>query len=57
MRKKEIFYSEGSKTLEQVAQKGGRCSIPGNIQSWTGQGSEQPDQAEDDPAHCKAWSR
>ena len=40
-------------TLEQVAQRGGRCSIPGNIQGRVGQGSEHPDVVEDVPAHCR----
>lgn len=31
---------------EQVAQRGAGCSIPGNIQDHTGQGSEQPDLVE-----------
>jgi len=47
-----LFYSEGSVTLAQVAQRGGRCPIPGNIQGQAGQGSEQPDPVEDVPAHC-----
>lgn len=51
--KKEFFYNEGSKTIEQVVQKGGRCSAPGNIQGRIEQGSEQPDHEEDDPAHFK----
>lgn len=33
---------QGGKTLTQVAQRDGRCPIPGNTQSQTGQGSEQP---------------
>ena len=48
-----FFYSEGSMELEQVAQRGGRCPIRGNIQSQIWQGSEQPDLVEDAPAHCK----
>jgi len=32
---------------------GGRCPIPGNIQGQVGWGSEQPDPAEDVPAHCR----
>ncbi|KAK4831465.1 LOW QUALITY PROTEIN: hypothetical protein QYF61_017713 [Mycteria americana] len=31
--KEEIFYDEGGETLEQIAQRGGRCPIPGNIQA------------------------
>ncbi|KAK4811061.1 hypothetical protein QYF61_016347 [Mycteria americana] len=30
--RKKYFYDEGVETLEQVAQRGGRCPIPGNIQ-------------------------
>ena len=37
----------------QVAQIGGRCPIPGNIQGQVGRGSEQPDLLEDVPAHCR----
>jgi len=45
-------------TLEQVAQRSGRCPIPGNIPSQVGQDSEQPDLVEDVPAHCRGgWSR
>jgi len=48
-----MFYHEGDETLEQVAQRGCRCSIPGNIQGQVGQGLEQPGLVEDVPAHCK----
>ena len=45
----------GGETLEQVAQSGGRRSIPGNIQGQeVGGGSQQPDLAEDVPPHCTA---
>ena len=37
----------------RVAQRDGRCPIPGNIQGHVGQGSEQPDPGEDVPAHCR----
>ena len=46
-------YGEGGETLEQVAQRGGRCPIPGKIQGQVGWGSEQPDLVEDVPAHCR----
>lgn len=39
--------------LAQVAQRGGRCPIPGNIQGQVGQGSEQPGLVKDAPAHCR----
>lgn len=45
------FYDEGSGTLEEVAQRGGRCPIPGNIQGQAGHGSQQPDPFEDVPAY------
>jgi len=34
-----------------VAQRGGRCPIPGNIQGLVGQGTEQPALAKDVPAY------
>ena len=49
--KEEIFYHEGGETLAQVTQRGGRWPIPGNIQGQVARGSEQPDPAEDVPAH------
>jgi len=48
-----MFYDEGGETLAQVAQRGGRCPIPGNIPGQVGRGSEQPDPVEDVPAHCR----
>jgi len=50
--RKKFFYSEGGETLAQVAQRDGRCPIPGNIQGQVGRGFEQPDLVEDVPAHC-----
>jgi len=41
------------KTLEQVAWRGGRCPIPGNIPGQVGRGSEQPGLVEDVPTHCR----
>lgn len=37
--------------LAQVVQGGGVCPIPGNIRGQVGQGSEQPDVAQDTPAY------
>ena len=51
--KEEIFYDEGGEALAQIAQRGGQCSIPGNIQGQVGQGSEQPDLVEGVPARCR----
>jgi len=38
--RKKIFYSEGSEALEQVAQRGSGCPIPGDFQR-----PQQPDPA------------
>ena len=46
-----FFYDEGGRTLAWVAQRGGRCPIPGNIPGQAGRGSEQPGLVEDVPAH------
>jgi len=51
--KEESFYNQSGETLEQVAQRGGRHLIPGNIQRQVGWGSEQPHLVEDVPAHCR----
>lgn len=48
-----MFYNGGGGTLAQVAQRGGRCLIPGNIRGQVGQGSEQPDLVENVPAYCR----
>lgn len=37
--------------MEQVAQRGGRCPNPGNIQSQTGKDSEASDPVEGVPAY------
>lgn len=39
--KEQFFYDGGGETLAQVAQRGGDCSIPGNVQDQIEQGSEQ----------------
>jgi len=51
--KEEIFDNEDGETLEQVAQRGGRCPIAGNTQGQIGHSSEQPDLVKDVPAHCR----
>ena len=50
MRKK--FITEGGEAPAQVAQGGGRCPTPGNIQGQAGWGPEQPDLVEDGPPLC-----
>jgi len=56
--KEEIFYHEGGETLGQVAQRGGRCPIPGQTEGQAGQGSEHPDPAEDVPGSLLGgWTR
>ena len=37
----EIFYNEGGKTLQQVAQGSCGCLIIGNVQGQVGQGFEK----------------
>jgi len=49
----EIFCNGGCEALGQAEQRGGRCSLPGNVQGPAGQGSEQPDPVEDVPALCR----
>jgi len=39
--------------MAQVAQRGGRCPIPGNIQGRVGQSCEQPHIVVDVRSHCK----
>lgn len=51
--KKEDFYNESGKTLEQIAQRDCRLPIPADIQGQVGHGSEQSDLDEDVAAHCK----
>lgn len=43
--------------MEWVAQRGGRCSIPGNMQGQLGWDSEQPDQGENVLLTAGAWTR
>ena len=50
--RKMFFYSKGSEALEQVAQRGGRCPVSGDILGQAGWGSEQPDLAVGIPVHC-----
>ena len=47
------FFTEGGVTLEQVAQGGCGCPIPGGIQCQAGYGSGQPGLVVGDPAHSK----
>ena len=51
--KEDIFYTEGGEALERVAQRGGRCTLPGNNQGQIGRSSEQSDLVEDAPAYCR----
>ena len=50
-----ILWFCGGETLEQVAQTGGRCPIPGNVQGQVGCGSQQYGLVEDVPAHWAGW--
>ena len=49
----EVFYTEGGDTLEQVAQGGCGCPIPGGIQGQAGRGSGQPGLGVGSPEHSK----
>jgi len=49
----EGFHSEGGDTLEQVAQRGCGCPMPGGIQGQAGCGSGQPGLVVGDPAHSR----
>lgn len=52
------FYSKGGEMLSHVAQRCGRCPIPGSLQDQIGQGSGQPDLIEGVPAFCRwVWTR
>jgi len=48
-----MFYTEGGETLAQIAQRGGKSPMPGNIQGQVERGSEQPDLTEEVPDHCR----
>ena len=43
--KEKVFYAKSSEAPEQVAQRGGGCSIPGDTEGQAGLSSEQPDLA------------
>ena len=49
----EVFHTEGGDALEQVAQGGCGCPIPGGIQGQAGCGSGQPGLLVGDPAHSR----
>ena len=51
--RKKFFHTEGGDTLEQVAQGGCGCPIPGGIQGQAGRGSGQPGLVVGDPAHSR----
>ncbi|KAK4811149.1 hypothetical protein QYF61_019790 [Mycteria americana] len=50
-----MFYDEGGETLEQVAQRGGRCPIIGSVQGQVGRGFDQPNLVKDVPAHGRGF--
>jgi len=47
------FFTQGGDALEQVAQGGCGCPIPGGIQGQAGCGSGQPDLVVGNPAHSR----
>ena len=48
-----VFHSKGSDALEQVAQGGCGCPIPGGIQGQAGCCSGQPDLVVGNPVHSR----
>ena len=48
-----FFHDKGGKALEQVAQGGGGCLVPGDIKGQAGWGSEQHDGAVGVPVHYR----
>lgn len=46
------IYNEGGKTLEQRAQSGVGCLIPGNLQGQVEFDSKQPGLVKHIPAYC-----
>lgn len=48
-----MFYSKGGEAPEQVAQRHGGCTVPGDLQDHAGSDSGQPDLAVDVPIHCR----
>ena len=51
--RRKFFHTEGGDALEQVAQGGCGCLIPGSIQGQAGCGSGQPGLVVGDPAHSR----
>ena len=51
--RRKFFHTVGGDTLEQVAQGGCGCPIPGGIQGQAGCGSGQPGLLVGDPAHSR----
>ena len=51
--RRKFFHKEGGDALEQVAQGGCGCPIPGSIQGQAGCGSGQPGLVVGDPAHSR----
>ena len=53
--KEKVFYNKHSEALEQAVQRGGGCSIPGEIQGQAGRVPGQPDVAVYVPVHCRGF--
>lgn len=49
--REESFCAEGGEGVARVAQRGGGCPVPGNVQGQPGWGSEQADLVEEVPTH------
>ena len=51
--RKKFFCNKGSEALAQVAQRGGRYPIAGDIEGQVGWDSQQPRRAVGVPVHCR----
>ena len=51
--RRNFFHTEGGDALEQVAQGGCGCPIPGGIRGQAGCGSGQPSLVVGDPSHSR----
>ena len=49
----KVFCSKGCKALQQVAQRCGTCSVPGDFRGEAGSSPTQPDLTVHIPVHCR----
>ena len=51
--KEEVLHCEGGEALEQVAERGCGCPLPGSVEGQVGWGFEQPSLVEGVPAYSR----